>query len=1241
MKWITANDLNNWVKTQSKDAQQFMPELVEKLIYAIVKNHHSITQMRIPVGDKTYLHGYDGVVDSSEIIYFVGAGISVWEIGTNDDPKAKAEQDFNNRIKKEGWIDKKKAIFVFVTPLTWNGAIEWADEKRKLGIWKYVCVFTDVELEHWLEQCPSVALWLASKLKRIDGGNVFDIETYWKNWSSQGSITIPLKMLLGGRDNEVAKIGQAFDFEHPKTILISSLSNNESLAFAVAACLDNKEVENASSKTVVVTSDDMLRRIIDEYEGLVIIADVNRQSYNYATKRKHSIIYSSGPDNIQGFPDSITLSRVDREAFVEGSMEMGLSEIDARMLMLNSMRDIMVVRRQFWFDLTPPDWAQDEDLPVLTAMFLIGKWRADRDGDKQAVEKVAGSYDDLQKKANVLKNKDDAPIINIDNVWRLKSAYDVFSVLAQYISTDQLDKYREVTTECLLEIDPNAKEKATTNVEFNVWQEKRIYSMWLKEGLLQTAIIIALRGKDFSLPIGYDQLWIDGILNEVYAKADVAWWLSNQHLITAMAEASPEAFLKTLDEGTKGGHQPLKALFEKKSTNIFSSNIHYSEILWALESLAWDKTYLPRVTDLLFRFTDYNTDDGYDNKPINSLGEIYKIWHPQTYASDEVKKKVLKAMSKKYPQKIFDFCFRQVNIELHHVAMSTEHFKWRYFQNNQDCKSIQMITIINSEQFLVDLMLEISEDSETDIATLIKVATNANLPFEIRKKVQAYIDSVKEKMQGNLNICDALREELRFNYSMSDSISILTVAEMEWLKQLLAYIEPKDVAGRNAWLFSSVSARGVLLSQEDTGEEQDAELQQLRLEAISQFDSDGAIFAYSKKVKEPATLGNTYCSKHSTADSFRKVLQAMKKKTIDEKFAYGFFIEWLRMKGVNSLIAEVDTHKNDFTDEIILPLHYASWSIEAITYVDKLNDEQQQAFWTLTNIYDINSEMVIHALEKLLQYKQYNNAMVLCYLRCKSVMISANLLQQVMEYWMKSDSILRNHSHEVAKLIEYIDGREDVPQEAKLTYEFYLHDWIKGYPTGHQLTFNRLMESDGEFMYSLLKRFYGIKNSGNADSIRILGDIISYNLPSCPYTSAEGMVEEASLNNYINILCTNAKRDGISKKVEYFIGRLLAQSVRKDFVPEAICKIVDHLDSSNLNQSFETQMFNNGGFSSRSPFEGGTVERAKIQHFKKIADDIRIEYPVTASIFDNLCHQYERDAQRMDREAEITDIESL
>lgn len=118
MKWITSTDIKQWA--DRRDAQSVLPELVTRLIRATTSN---ITQIRFPSGDAVHLTGWDGILESSERIYNIDSGLSLWECGTNADTKNKANEDYDKRGKDSLGFERQMATYVFVTPRIWDGEI--------------------------------------------------------------------------------------------------------------------------------------------------------------------------------------------------------------------------------------------------------------------------------------------------------------------------------------------------------------------------------------------------------------------------------------------------------------------------------------------------------------------------------------------------------------------------------------------------------------------------------------------------------------------------------------------------------------------------------------------------------------------------------------------------------------------------------------------------------------------------------------------------------------------------------------------------------------------------------------------------------------------------------------------------------------------------------------------------------------------------------------------------------------
>src|SRR5262245_36050521 len=131
--WVTARHLEAWAQT--RDAQATLPQLIRRLVHATGK---PITRIEFPAGEQVQRPGLDGIVETDAADPFVPEGASVWEMGVDKNPGAKAEGDFAKRRKQDLGLEKKKTTYIFVTPRKWQTKSEWVREKAKLAVWKDV-----------------------------------------------------------------------------------------------------------------------------------------------------------------------------------------------------------------------------------------------------------------------------------------------------------------------------------------------------------------------------------------------------------------------------------------------------------------------------------------------------------------------------------------------------------------------------------------------------------------------------------------------------------------------------------------------------------------------------------------------------------------------------------------------------------------------------------------------------------------------------------------------------------------------------------------------------------------------------------------------------------------------------------------------------------------------------------------------------------------------------------------------
>jgi hypothetical protein len=142
MKLVTRNNLENWADTTFSKAA--LPYLISRLVRATTP---ASTKANLPSGSATYIGGWDGIVNCESETAYVPKGTSLWEFGTDVNPKVKADKEYEKRKNNPLGFIPKDSIFIFVTPRLWTKKVDWIAEKKTENHWKDVIVYDSIDLE--------------------------------------------------------------------------------------------------------------------------------------------------------------------------------------------------------------------------------------------------------------------------------------------------------------------------------------------------------------------------------------------------------------------------------------------------------------------------------------------------------------------------------------------------------------------------------------------------------------------------------------------------------------------------------------------------------------------------------------------------------------------------------------------------------------------------------------------------------------------------------------------------------------------------------------------------------------------------------------------------------------------------------------------------------------------------------------------------------------------------------------
>jgi hypothetical protein len=413
---VTAVDLDQW--SGSLNAQSTLPVLVRRLVLATA----SVTEIAMRGREGTLLPGWDGLVKATAEDPHVPTGTSAWEMGTSNDPRAKAQSDYKARTDNPLGVDPTTTTFLAVTSRIWRDRDDWRAARRSEGQWADVRAYDADDLETWLERAPSVHIWISELLGR-EPRDVRTPDRWWATWSSQTHPILPRAFLLAGRST-ASDLTEALA-QSSQVITVNAPSKEEALAVICAVLADEiNDVDRLAARSVVVSGAGAWDRLADSDASLVLIPTFEDPDVATALSRGHRVVVpasrvvrSRGVEVKVGPLDQLKAT----EALTQAA---GLGRETSDKYAAHARRNLLSLRRTIAVSpaFKRPSWSQAAEGSRLMPLLLAGAWRQDSDGDREAIATLAGRpYTDIETDIASWSVLEDAPLRRSGQTWSVVS----------------------------------------------------------------------------------------------------------------------------------------------------------------------------------------------------------------------------------------------------------------------------------------------------------------------------------------------------------------------------------------------------------------------------------------------------------------------------------------------------------------------------------------------------------------------------------------------------------------------------------------------------------------------------------------------------------------------------------------------------------------------------------------------------------------------------------------------------
>ncbi len=1229
-----------------------------------------LEQVDFPGNDDAERPGWDGFAKATAGTPWVPAGVSGWEFGVTQDVKGKADGDFAKSVKAHKPAERKNITFIFATPRRWPGKDEWVKEMRSKKLWKDVRAYDASDLEQWLEQSPSAQAWFAGEALRPSQG-AKSLDKAWDEWASVASPALAPELFATATESAVPKLKAFLTKPAGAPFVISADSVEEALAL-LAQAFGNAELLADRDRVLIFDQTGTLPKLAQGTQDFIAVAhtrDVEKELGPFVHKLRTIVIY---PRNATNEDPNITLEPIGYEVFHKGLEAMGMGRDDIKRLEHESGYSLTVLRRRLAkvVGVITPGWASDPHLAAsLVPLVLTGAWNSANVSDKEAVSLLTGgnlSYEEIERRLQDMLRINDAPVWSVGTYRGVISKIDALFAIAYAMTPADLEHFLGLARIVLSEDDPSLDVPEKDRWWADAQGKRREFSGALRSGFGETLVLLAVHGKHlFGSRFGFDGAWqADRLVRDVLLPLTTRKLEANDRDLPVYAEASPDAFLKILEEDLRGDTPQVFGLLRPVDHGFLGVGIVRTGLLWALEGLAWSKDTFLRAVLLLGKLSEVELNDNWSNKPISSLRAIFRSWMPQTAVTHDERVLAVAKLMEKYPRAGWIIVTDQFGTYGNSVGHYSHKPKWRSdgYGAGEPYKMTGPVYAFSS--VMVEMALTQPAYTSAMICDLIERLPA--LETESQERVWGIVSGWLTTKPSDDDIA-AVREKVRVTVlsrrgrkrgSGSDFATLSRTA-----RKVYVSLEPADVVRKYEWLFRQTWV------EESADEREEADLdysararmiEKLRIDAVrTVYENRGleGIFALAEKGRAQGEIG---------AHFVRNVL--------DEDGRATFIIEGMR-PGTNELANErhnlvsgslrgvppedreelmravLDALEEPDQVRLLLlaPYEPVTWRL-----VDVLSTKGQADYWQAVHPTWIwepegdNNESV----ERLLRAKRPRAAFSAVHFKLSAVRpeLLVEILQGMPGSENEKPTEYQLRSHDLKEAFTLLDRNPDVTFDEKAGLEFAYIDALTesfGRHTRSIINLERYVETHPEMWVQALAWATRRRNGGDdppeytwpegrADLPK-KGYSLLYHMRRIPGQDANDTLGKAGLSSWVTIVREASANIDRLDICDIYLGQLFAHAPAGDdgvWPCEPVREVMEELQSENIFRGARTGLYNLRGVHFRE--EGGGQERELAEKYRRWANALQFNYPMLSSyLLMELAKTYEREADQHDTEAGV------
>lgn len=890
---IQRTEFENWVK--SPIFANLLPGFVEDLIR--LETGSCLIRLDFATEEDAQKRGYDGVSETSEVRENVPQGITVWELGKEGDARAKAKNEYI-RIKAALGKRAKSHTFVFVTPrvfkkrkkdthLPFNEPTrkDWEDARKQDGDFKDVHVIDLSILLKWAAKHPQAALQLKSRFEPSFKAAGFELpdQTISNYVAGFNDRRIEKDILLCGSENLSRQISEHDAIGSPLTIMASSETQALALACVAYLSIDDLKKQNLRmTNTIVVTAEEALRNF-QNAENCTFIITERASAQVHAVQEKNTVIICKSvtsknihESTVARDPGGDTLAKYLESRGVENSRqkaEMAGGSLNCLRRQLGGLTEV------------DPDYfkTKGQEREAILLATLFGAWSE----AKYYTENANLSSLDIDAITSILpegmsykifkthlathldrgeeKTAADTLLKRIKDIYWVKAPVDAIDGLLNEFDNEHIEIFERL----LIKVFSRDGEVAPdTDKPFD---QGRKYSKPLQTGLALTFCILAYRYSETSKSINGQSVrsWAKSVFDRLMQKVDFIDFISDQRgLLGYFAEASPEAFMESLESALQGNQNGIRALLTLEESEYgFSHTNKAASLLWALMTLAWKSEWFEPVVRSLVRLHTLDPDPNANHspRPITAFYGLYAAFAPQTSVPWEERMSVLGRL----PEQLYDDVFELIVSALPSSHGSVFSHSKPVFRNEKR-EPLTNHDVFHSYNALFRAANDRINNKAERIADIVEHA--AHMSDEIFEEIIPNLQKAAKTLDddGKKIVWKPLRALIVRHKRFPDADWSMADKRLKTLETFRDEIAPTKI-DQAEFLFSASYINDLTIGDDYSGNI----LQERRTEAVKEIlhNDNNDIIGFAKRVKESGFVGLVLADAADDWDLFIETLE--------------------------------------------------------------------------------------------------------------------------------------------------------------------------------------------------------------------------------------------------------------------------------------------------------------------------------------------------------------------------------